>query len=341
MKFRWWFKALSIIPKISKEEWDQLDVIAKWLIMTRSAVTTVTVFSSIVAGLLAWRDGAFSWDIWIVTTIGLFIAHGANNILNDYTDFKRGIDSDNYFRAMYGPHPLVHKFHDNRTQMRYFIVSGLLALAAGLYVFYRSGWDLNILLLIAVGAFFLLLYTYPMKHFALGEISIFLIWGPVMIGGVYYVLSGLFSWDVILASLPIGLSVMAINLGKHIDKLDEDKAIGVHTLPVVTGERLARYLNIFALVLTYLAIIYLIFIRFYFTPVMLLVFFAGKQLFTSLAVLTKPKPESAPPEYPEGAWPVWFAGFSFYHNRRFISLFMGALIVDSLLRNLLPEFWLR
>ena len=70
MKFRWWLKALSIIPKISKEEWDSLDVVAKWLIMTRSAVTMVTVFSSIVAGLLAWRDGVFLWDLWLVATEG-------------------------------------------------------------------------------------------------------------------------------------------------------------------------------------------------------------------------------------------------------------------------------
>ncbi|MEN8241568.1 MAG: prenyltransferase [Chloroflexota bacterium] len=336
---KWWLKALSIIPKISKEEWDSLDVIAKWLIMTRSAVTTVTVFSSIVAGLLAWRDGTFLWGLWLVATLGLFIAHGTNNILNDYTDYKRGIDTDNYFRAMYGPHPLVHKFHDAKTQMRYFFVSGFLAVLAGLYVYYRTGWDSNILILSAVGAFILLFYTYPMKHFALGEISIFFIWGPVMIGGVYYVLTQQFNWDVILASLPIGLSVMAINLGKHIDKLDEDKAIGVHTLPVVTGEKLARYLNILSLALTYLVIIHLVFISMYFTPVMLLVLLAGKELLTSLKVLSKPKPAEAPPEYPEGAWPVWFAGFSFLHNRRFISLFMLALIIDTLLRIYLPSFW--
>jgi 1,4-dihydroxy-2-naphthoate octaprenyltransferase len=339
MNLKWWWKALSIIPKISKEEWDSLDVVAKWLIMTRSAVTTVTLFSGIVAGLLAWRDGQFHWDLWLVATIGLFIAHGANNILNDYTDFNRGIDTDNYFRAMYGPHPLVHKFHDNKTQLRYFYVSGFLALLAGFYVYYRLDWDPVIPILTAVGAFFLLFYTYPLKHFAIGEFSIFIIWGPVMIGGVYYVLTQQFSWDVILASLPIGLSVMAINLGKHIDKRDDDKAIGVNTLPVVIGEKAARYLNIASLVLTYLVILYLIFVRFYFTPVMLLVAFAGKELFTSLAVLTKPKPAEAPPEYPEGAWPIWFAGFAFYHNRRFIALFMLALVIDTLLRIFVPNFW--
>ena len=187
---KWWWKAISIIPKISKEEWDELDVITKWLVMTRSAVTTVTIFSTIIAGLFAWRAGSFNWGLWIVVTLGLFIAHGTNNILNDYTDFNKGVDTDNYFRAAYGPHPLVHGFHDKKTQLRYFVISGVIAMSAGLYTFYATGFDLNILWLIGLGSVFLLFYTYPMKHLALGEISIFLIWGPIMIGATYYAVDG-------------------------------------------------------------------------------------------------------------------------------------------------------
>jgi len=333
---KWWWKALTIIPKLTKEEWDELDVITKWLVMTRSAVTTVTVFSTIIAGLFAWRADSFNWGIWLVVTLGLFIAHGTNNILNDYTDFNRGVDSDNYFRTMYGPHPLVHGFHDKKTQIRYFFVSGFIALASGIYVYYATGFDLRVLLLIALGAVFLLFYTFPLKYFALGELSIFLIWGPVMICGTYYVLTGGFDWNVFLASLSIGLSVMSINLGKHIDKMEEDKAKNVHTLPVVIGETAARYLDIISLAAVYGIIVYLIVVKFY-TPVMLLVFFAAKQLMIAITVLGKEKPEAPPEEYP--AWPVWFAGFTFMHNRRFTMLFMGGLLIDTLLRVYLPAFW--
>lgn len=334
--FRWWWKALTVIPKISKEEWGKLDVVAKWLIMTRSAVTTVTVFSSIIAGLFAWRVGSFDWGLWLVVTLGLFIAHGTNNILNDYTDYSRGVDTDNYFRTAYGPHPLVHGFHDKAAQIRYFIVSGLLALAAGFFAYWVTDFDPTVLILILIGAFFLLLYTFPLKYFALGELSIFAIWGPLMIGGVYYVLVGEFDRQVILASIPIGLSVMSINLAKHIDKMKEDKAKKVYTLPVVIGEYAARMLDFFSLFFIYGIILWLIWVKFY-TPVMLVVLLAGKQLFIALAVLAKPKPDEPPKEYP--AWPIWFSGFTFFHNRRFTILFMLGLLVDSLLRVYLPEFW--
>lgn len=335
---KWWWKALSIIPKISKEEWDELDVITKWLIMTRSAVTTVTVFSTVIAGLFAWRADSFHWGLWIVVTLGLFIAHGTNNILNDLTDYNKGVDTDNYFRAMYGPHPLVHGFHDKKTQIRYFVVSGFIAMAAGLYTYYATGFDYRILLLVALGSVFLLFYTFPMKHMALGEISIFLIWGPIMICATYYVLTGGFDWNVFIASISIGLSVMSINLGKHIDKMEEDKAKKVHTLPVVIGDAASRYLDILSIVLIYALIVYLIVIKFY-TPVMLIVFFAGQKALLSIMVLSKPKPEEPPAEYPPDSWPIWFAGFTFMHNRRFIMLFMGGLVVDTLLRVFVPTFW--
>jgi 1,4-dihydroxy-2-naphthoate octaprenyltransferase len=337
MNLRMWWKALSIIPKISKEEWDGLDVVAKWLIMTRSAVTTVSIFSGIIAGLFALRVGKFDFLPWLVVTLGLFIAHGTNNILNDYTDYSRGLDDGNYFRAIYGPHPLVHGFHDKKTQLRYFVVSGILALLAGAYAYYYTGFDPNILILTGIGAFFLLFYTYPLKYFALGELSIFFIWGPVMVCGVYYVLTRQIDTNVIWASIAVGLSVMSINLGKHIDKLEDDKQRKVRTLPVLIGQTAARYLDVLALVAIYGIILYLIFGEHFFTPVMLVVFFALKPLLLSLAVLTKPRP-AGPPEGYQG-WPIWFAGFTFLHNRRFTLLFMLGLLVDTLLRVYLPTFW--
>ena len=86
INFGMWRKASwELIKMEDKKEWDALDVISKWLIATRSAVTAVTVYSCIIAGMLAWRDGYFSWMPWIILTVGLFIAHGTNNLLNDYT----------------------------------------------------------------------------------------------------------------------------------------------------------------------------------------------------------------------------------------------------------------
>jgi 1,4-dihydroxy-2-naphthoate octaprenyltransferase len=340
INFKMWGKALSTLVKMDKkEEWDALDVISKWLIATRSAVTSVTVYACAIGGLLAWRDHHFSFLPWLVVTLGLFIAHGTNNLLNDYTDFKRGVDKDNYFRTQYGVHPLVQEFWTRRQQITWFVASGVLAFLSGIYALFYTNFSPVVISLFAFGALVLLFYTWPLKYMGLGELSIFLIWGPTLVAGVYIVLAQGWTdqaWNVALAGVPFGLSVVSINIGKHIDKSREDKIKGVRTLPVRIGEKAARYVNIAVFILIYAVILYLIFGTFYFTPVMLIVFLAGKRLLYAVGVLTKSRPADPPKEWP--AWPTWFSGFAFHHNRLFANLFLLGLLADTLLR-LFTNFW--
>jgi 1,4-dihydroxy-2-naphthoate octaprenyltransferase len=341
INFAMWKTALSTLVKMdNKEEWDRLDFISKWLIATRSGVTIVTIYSCVIAGLLAWRDGHFSFLPWLIVTLGLFIAHGTNNLLNDYTDYSRGVDKDNYFRTQYGVHPLVQGFWTRRQQLIWFTVSGVLAVLSGFFALLYTGFSPLVIGLFGFGAFVLLFYTWPLKYLALGEFAIFLIWGPIIIAGVYSVLARGWTgniWKVALAGVPFSLSIASINIGKHIDKSSEDKKKGIGTLPVRIGEKAARYLNMAVFGLMYAIIVYLIFGPRYFTPVMLIVFLAGRRLLFAVGVLTKPRPAEPPKEWP--GWPTWFSGFAFHHNRLFGNLFILGLTVDVLLRIFLSGFW--
>jgi len=316
INFAMWRKASwELIKMDDTNEWNALDVVSKWLIATRSAVTLVTVYSCVISGLLAWRDGYFSWGPWLILTFGLFIAHGANNLLNDYTDFSRGLDQGNYFRTQYGVHPLQQKFWDKSTQIRWFVVSGFLATLAGIWALFYTDFNPITISLFAFGSVVLLAYTYPFKYWGLGELMIFLIWGPIMIAGVYFVLSGVWSWNVVLAGIPYGLGVVSINMAKHIDKRDDDKERGVGTFPVRVGEAFARRTDQFAVVMIYVVIAYLVLVPHYFTPVLLITFIALKDAWKILKALNTPKPAKAPEGWP--GWPVWFSAFAFLHNRSF------------------------
>lgn len=158
-----------------------------------------------------------------------------------------------------------------------------------------------------------------------------------MIGGVYFVLSGGWNWNVVLAGIPYGLGVASINIAKHIDKRDDDKARGVGTFPVRVGETFARRTDQFSVILIYAVILYLVFVTRYFSPAMLIVFLAYKDALAFFKVLNTPRPEKAPEGWP--AWPVWFSGFAFQHNRQFGGYILMGLIVDALLRIYLPSFW--
>ena len=327
MNLSMWGKALRVIPRIDKEEWDQLDVVSKWLISTRAAVLIMTFISAAIAGILAFQDGMFNFWPWLVMTIGLIMAHATNNLLNDYTDYVRGVDEENYYRAQYGPQPLVHGLMTKKQLLTYALVTGLIAVACGVFLVYvRGGYTL---LLMGLGAFFVIFYTFPLKYIALGELAVLIVWGPLMIGGGYYVVTGVWEWNVVIASLPYALGVTGVIFGKHIDKIDDDKSRGIHTLPVLLGERISRYMMITMLVLQYLLVVYLIVVGYY-TLVLLVVILALRKFFEVLPMFLKPKPEEKPPDYPD-VWPNYFVGGAFVHNRTFGLFFLLGLIVNAVL----------
>ena len=338
MNFAMWRKALNVIPEVSKAEWDQLDVISKWLISTRAAVLIMTFISAALAGLFAWRDNSFSFLPWLVLTLGLILAHASNNIFNDYTDFMRGVDKDNYYRNIYGAQPIASGLMSKRQHLTYFAVTAVIALVLGLYLIWYAGFSATAWMLLGLGAFFLLFYTWPLKGLAMGEIAVLIVWGPLMIGGGYYVLAHQWNWNVVIASLPYVLGVTTVIFGKHIDKLDMDKKKGIHTLPVVIGEKASRYAVLAMMIAPYLFTLYLIAARF-FTPVMLIVFLALPIFLKIYPVFLKPKPETRPDG--QIGWPLYFVGYAFVNNRKFGSLFMFGLLIDVVLR-LVPftqNFW--
>lgn len=336
VNFAMWKKALNVIPEVSKTEWNQLDVVSKWLISTRAAVLVMTFISAALAGLFALRDGEFQFLPWLALMLALILAHASNNIFNDFTDFVRGVDKDNYYRNIYGAQPIASGLMTRRQHLTYFAVTALMALALGLYLIWSANFSPTAFILLGLGAFFLLFYTWPLKGLAMGEIAVLIVWGPLMIGGGYYILTLEWNWFVVLASLPYVLGVTTVIFGKHIDKLDMDEKKGIHTLPVVIGEKGSRFAVLGMMIAPYLFTLYLVAAKF-FTPVMLIVFFALPAFFNIYPIFLKPKPE-IPPEGQAG-WPLYFVGYAFYNNRRFGALFMLGLLIDVLLRIFLPTFW--
>ena len=332
MNISMWIKALKVIPRISKEEWQELDAISKWLISTRAAVLIMTFLSAAIAGMYAWKDGAFDPGRWVLLAIGLVFAHATNNMINDLTDYQKGVDKDNYFRTQYGPQPIEQGLMTKKELLTYVAVTGVIALAAGLPLVLANG--LVAWLLLASGVLFVLFYTWPLKYIGLGEIAVILVWGPLMIGGGYFIITGNWSWNVVLASLPYALGTTMVIFGKHIDKLPEDKAKGIHTLPVLLGEKAARYTAIGMMVVQYTLVIYLIAIKF-FSPIMLVILFSLYTFPRVWKMFSNPKPAECPADYDKEIWPLWFVAGAFYHNRFFGMVFLGGLMLELIFCHML------
>ena len=217
-----WGKALRVIPKISKEEWGDLDVVSRWLIATRFTVIVMTIIASVIGGLLAFRESRFRWRRVRRDHLGLGVRpRHEQPHQRSHRPRQRGWIQGNYFRTQYGPQPLEHGLLTVPQMLRYTAVTGGIALLAGGFLVFTRGQAT--LTLFAAGIFFVLFYTWPLKYFGMGEPAVLVVWGPLMVGGTYYVVTGRFDWNVALASLPFSLGATAVLFGKHIDKLDADQ----------------------------------------------------------------------------------------------------------------------
>lgn len=336
MNLTMWRKALTIIPGVTRQEWDGLDIFSKWLISTRAAVLVMTAMSAVLAGLFAWRDDAFNFSSWLALTLGLVLAHASNNLLNDHVDYARGVDRQNYFRTMYGPHPLENQLLSRRQHLAYFFVTVSLAFTCGLYLVWQTNFDAITWALLGAGAFFLLFYTWPLKYIALGEIAVFLVWGPLMVGGGYFVITHIWGWNIVIASTVYALGVTTVIFGKHIDKMQPDREKHILTLPSLLGEKASRYAVLGMMLLPYLIVTYLVATG-GFSPTLLVVFFALPRLKQVAPAFFKPKPEERPEGFPQGqgGWPLYFAPLAFLYNRTFGSLFILGVLADVVLNKLI------
>ena len=236
-----------------------MDPVTKWLVITRSCVFSMTLISALLGGLLAANDGYFRLGRLALVAVGLCLAHAANNMVNDLFDTMQGVDTKDYPRANYAPHPILDNLVSRNGLIAAISLCNLADLAIAIYLTRVAGWP--IMAFAVAGLLTSVFYVAPplkLKHRGLGEPAIFLIWGPLMIGGSYYALAETLSWGVILASVPYGLAVTAVLMGKHLDKQEKDRVKGVRTLPVVLGDRRARSLTQLMIWSYYLLIVALV-----------------------------------------------------------------------------------
>jgi 1,4-dihydroxy-2-naphthoate octaprenyltransferase len=314
------------MPQVDHDQWSRLDYLSRWLIASRASVLLMTFTSGAIGGLLAWQHGLFNGYYFSLVILGLLLAHATNNQINDLTDSARGIDSDNYYRNRYGTHVLENGLMSRRQLLRYIAFTGGLALLLGaILVWERGGITLGLL---AAGVFFVVFYTYPLKYIGLGEPAVLLVWGPLMIGGAYFVIAGQWSWSVALIGLVYALGPTSVLFGKHTDKLDADRDKGVYSLPVLLGEKRARQAVVAMLVLQYIMSIGLVLTQLCGWP-MLLVLLNLPSLRRLSQAYAQVRPEERPDDFPVEVWPLWYSAHAFDHTRKFSGLFLLALLLDG------------
>jgi 1,4-dihydroxy-2-naphthoate octaprenyltransferase len=264
-----------------------------WFLATRPWSFTMTAISVGVGGAVAALDGAFDVWLFLLTLVGAVCVHGATNLINDYFDYKSGVDRPGAPTTLYRPHPLVQGLISPQAVL--WVSAGLYAIAAiiGLALIVLKGAGLLwFILLGAIASFFYTAGPIKYKYLALGELAVFLMWGPVIVGGTYFVQRGSLSPDAVLISVPFGLLVALVLLANNLRDIDYDRSAGIATLGTLLGQQKTRVLYQGLILLAYLAIALLIALKIL-SPWGVLVFFSAPVAFRLIRTLQREIPNDA------------------------------------------------
>jgi 1,4-dihydroxy-2-naphthoate octaprenyltransferase len=290
-----------------------VDLVSKWLVITRAAVLPMTLVAGLLAGLLAVHAPGFSWTWYLLALLGIVLAHVANNVMNDLFDTEVGQDTEAYPRAQYAPHPIL----SGTTTRRQLALVALVVNAADLAILVVLAVARGpVVIAFGVGGFLLsAAYTAPplrLKKRGLGELDVLVTWGPLMVAGTYYSAVGRLPWEIWVASLPYALLCTAVLMGKHTDKIPFDEPLGIKTVPVLLGERRSLIVTRALIAGYYVLLVGCVAVQALPWPA-LLGLASIPYAVRSWGPLSKPRPETKPKGFP--VWPLWHAAWAFIHTR--------------------------
>ncbi|MGC8949147.1 MAG: 1,4-dihydroxy-2-naphthoate octaprenyltransferase [Thermoprotei archaeon] len=238
----------------------------------------------------------FNPIIYLITLIGAISLHAYTNVINDYFDTLYGVDKPDAPTTRYRPHPIISGIfkphHTLKISIGYFFVAVLAGFS--LYLLRRP----LILFLGLIGALISLEYTGPplkYKYKGLGELAVFIVWGPLIFLGSYYAQTGIISFKPILISFPIGLLVAAVLLIDGIRDYEYDKSSNIKTLPILIGKQNALKLYYILITSPLILVILFIIINILGIP-SLIIFLTLPKLISLIKRFSKQIPNTAAPQ---------------------------------------------
>ncbi len=197
----------------------------------------ISILPVFLAASVALPIGKWHWPLLLASAAGAGLLHLGGNLLNDYFDFRKGVDRLEEDAGRPG-RQLVQRELTPREVLAEAMVCLLLAALPVGYVLSRTGAE--ILWYAAAALMAAQAYTGPpleLKYHALGEVLVFVVFGPLLMLGAAQVQTGQLEWNVLLISLPIGMVTSAILAGNNFRDHVEDGQAGIHTLAHVIGSR--------------------------------------------------------------------------------------------------------
>jgi len=225
-----------------------------WFLETRPQFLLLSVVLAFLGTCIAWHDGYFHLGYALLAFVGLLLCHISVNVLNDYFDYRSGIDLETKRTPFSGGSGILPAALLKPGQVFWFgAVSFLLAIPIGVYFVIVRGWLLLPLLLI--GAACVLLYTPLITKVGWPEWAPGVGLGTLPILGVYFVQTTAYTLSAVVAAIPSGILVHNLLLLNEFPDTEADEKAGRKTLPVTMGKGRAGIVYSILTLVVYLWII--------------------------------------------------------------------------------------
>ena len=208
-----------------------------WILAIRPKTLPASIAPVMIGSAMAYGDGGFYAPAAAACLVAALLIQIGTNLANDYFDFKKGADLNRVGPTRVTQAGLVKP---QRVLQAAIIIFILAAVASG-YLVYRGGWTIAIIAVASIISG--ILYTAgkkPLGYLGLGELFVFVFFGPVAVGGTYYVQTLDLNWAVTLAGLAPGFLSCAILAVNNLRDVEGDGKAGKMTLAVRFGKDFAK-----------------------------------------------------------------------------------------------------
>lgn len=230
----------------------------RWARVTRAPFLQASVIPVLVAGALAFKNEEFELFPFAIALLAIIMVHLGVNTANDYYDHVLKADELNIRPTPFsgGSRVIQEKLEEPGTVLLTAIISFLSGMMLGGYLIYLRG--LPLLYIGLAGIIFGFFYSAPplkLVYRGVGELTVFILLGPLAVLGGYLSVAGKFSQEALPASIPVGIWVMLILLANEFPDAEFDKRAGKNHWVVLLGKEKSSYLYAF---LAYFSFVFIV-----------------------------------------------------------------------------------
>ncbi len=212
--------------------------LSAWILAVRPKTLPAALAPVLIGTAMAYGDGAFHLPSAFACAFGALMIQIATNLVNDYCDFKKGADT----KDRKGP---VRVTQAGLIKPKIVLIAACiafaLAIAASVYLYSRGKTPILIIAVASViSGIFYTAGKKPLGYLGLGDLFVFVFFGPIAVGGTYYVQALDMNWSLFLAGIAPGALSCGILAVNNLRDIDTDKLAKKKTLAVRFGPGFAK-----------------------------------------------------------------------------------------------------